>query len=464
MASVIDCSNGTRKVQFVAPDGSRKTIYLGKVDRRTAERVAGHVEALRVSLISGLPIPSDTAAWVASLRETMREKLARVGLIEAPVQAKVKLGEFLRDYLARQVHLKPASLIVIRHCVRNLLDYFGDCPIDSITAAGADDFRKWLLSKGRSRKQRNSPALSPATVAKRLGHCQTIFADAVRRKLIAENPFAGIKRPEARNRDRQAYVPAELIERLIREQAPSAEWRLLLALARYLGLRVPSEPFSLTWDCVDWEKQRLRVPSPKTEGHGKSFRVVPILPQVMPYLQEVWDQAPEGSIYILHHLRQRESTKAADKGFWGAVNLRTQMLRMLKRAGIQPWPRLWHNLRASAQTDLANLFPAHVVCEWLGNTTAIAANHYLQVTDAHYEAALKTDWHDAKNDAVTAQNAAQQEHAGSGKERKRLAQDDGTGDVMQFSAFSRGLVHCTNVEKRGLEPLTSCLQSRRSTS
>lgn len=43
---------------------------------------------------------------------------------------------------------------------------------------------------------------------------------------------------------------------------------------------MPSEPFSLTWDRVDWEQQRIRIPSPKTTGHGKSFRVVPIPPQV----------------------------------------------------------------------------------------------------------------------------------------------------------------------------------------
>jgi hypothetical protein len=53
----------------------------------------------------------------------------------------------------------------------------------------------------------------------------------------------------------------------------------------------------------------------------------------------------------------------------------------------QPWPRLWHNLRASAQTNLANLFPAHVVCEWLGNTAAVARDHYLQVTEAHFDLA-----------------------------------------------------------------------------
>lgn len=62
---------------------------------------------------------------------------------------------------------------------------------------------------------------------------------------------------------------------------------------------------------------------------------------------------------------------------------------MLQRAGIQPWPRLWHNLRSSAQTDLANLLPAHVVCEWLGNTEVVARDHHLQVTAVHFEAAQK---------------------------------------------------------------------------
>jgi integrase len=347
MASIGNDANGRKRILFLDPrDGKRKTVRLGKCDKRTAQAIAVHIEALLAAQVRGLPIPPDTAAWLKELKGELREKLVGLGLVDAP--RCVTLGEFLRDYLARQVHVKAASKLAVEQVIRNLLDRFGfDCRLDSITPAQADDFRKWLLSQGRTRKQCNKPqALAPATVAKRLQYCQAIFADAVRQKLIAENPFAGIKRPEARNRDRQAYVPAEVIERLIREQAPSAEWRLLLALARYLGLRVPSEPFSLTWDCVDWEKQRLRVPSPKTERSGKGFRIVPILPQVMPHLQEVWDQAPEGSIYILHHLRRRESVKAAERGFWANLNLRKALLQMLTRAGIKPWPRLWHNLRS----------------------------------------------------------------------------------------------------------------------
>ncbi len=31
----------------------------------------------------------------------------------------------------------------------------------------------------------------------------------------------------------------------------------------------------------------------------------------------------------------------------------------------------------------------HVVCQWIGNSQPIAAKHYLQVTDDHFEKALR---------------------------------------------------------------------------
>lgn len=67
------------------------------------------------------------------------------------------------------------------------------------------------------------------------------------------------------------------------------------------------------------------------------------------------------------------------------ANLRTQFLRIIRRAGLKPWPRLFHHLRANRQTELTARFPLHVVCEWIGNSASIADKHYLQVTDAHYD-------------------------------------------------------------------------------
>ena len=52
------------------------------------------------------------------------------------------------------------------------------------------------------------------------------------------------------------------------------------------------------------------------------------------------------------------------------------------------WPRVFHNLRASRQTELENVFPTHVVCEWLGNTESVAREHYLRVTEDHFPTAV----------------------------------------------------------------------------
>lgn len=50
-------------------------------------------------------------------------------------------------------------------------------------------------------------------------------------------------------------------------------------------------------------------------------------------------------------------------------NLGTQLKRIVERAGLQPWPKIFHNLRASRQTELCNVHPTHVVCEWIGTVS-----------------------------------------------------------------------------------------------
>jgi len=42
-------------------------------------------------------------------------------------------------------------------------------------------------------------------------------------------------------------------------------------------------------------------------------------------------------------------------------NLRTHFERIIGRAGLVPWPRPFHNLRASRQTELTEAYPARVV-------------------------------------------------------------------------------------------------------
>jgi hypothetical protein len=64
-------------------------------------------------------------------------------------------------------------------------------------------------------------------------------------------------------------------------------------------------------------------------------------------------------------------------------------LQILAKAGLKPWPRLFHNLRGSLETDLIERHPAHVVVSWLGNSERVALKHYPKMTPRHLENASK---------------------------------------------------------------------------
>jgi hypothetical protein len=69
---------------------------------------------------------------------------------------------------------------------------------------------------------------------------------------------------------------------------------------------------------------------------------------------------------------------------WKNANLRSEMTRLLRRAGVSGWRRLFHSMRASRQTELQQEFPLHVVCSWLGNSPPIAQQSYLLVTEEDF--------------------------------------------------------------------------------
>ena len=68
-------------------------------------------------------------------------------------------------------------------------------------------------------------------------------------------------------------------------------------------------------------------------------------------------------------------------------NLRTQFERVIVKAGLKSWPKLFQNLRSTRETELTERWPEHVVCAWIGNSKAVAREHYLQVTEEHFERA-----------------------------------------------------------------------------
>ncbi len=249
-----------------------------------------------------------------------------------------------------------------------------DKPLREISRLDAEKFRQYLKGDG----------LAQATISKRIKTARQAFERGVEWEMLDKNPFKGVKAGKQSNDARQFFITREDTRKVL-DACPGAQWRLIVALSRYGGLRCPSETLALRWSDVDWEHDRLRITSPKTEGYeGKDSRVLPLFPELKPYLLSAFEEAEEGAQWVV--------TKGRD----AAINLRTQFERIIGRAGLTPWPKLFHNLRSTRQTELEEQFPSHVVCRWLGNSERIAREHYLQVTDAHFEKAVKSYVHNTE--------------------------------------------------------------------
>jgi integrase len=117
-------------------------------------------------------------------------------------------------------------------------------------------------------------------------------------------------------------------------------WQVILWLSRYGGLRTPSETLSLRWEDIDWELNRLSIPEPKVEHHeGRGIRSCPIFPELRPILDEAFDIFGDKSEYVVAAPQYRAAANTAMG--WKNSNLRTEMTRLLRRAGVSGWPRLF---------------------------------------------------------------------------------------------------------------------------
>src|SRR5262249_28702900 len=188
----------------------------------------------------------DRGVWLVDVGGKVGDKLGAGGLVEA--LQRLTVGEFLTGWLdgKKAMGHKPTSLRAWGQTVAGLVEQFGPRPLASLGHADGEAFRAAM--QGRE--------LRATTIHKRLGHAPPMLEDAVRQGHISANPWKHVRQRSGDPSERRAYVPIVDTERVI-AHCPNVIWKLLVALARFGGLRVPSEAFSLTWGDVDWERGRL---------------------------------------------------------------------------------------------------------------------------------------------------------------------------------------------------------------
>ncbi|QYK49815.1 MAG: site-specific integrase [Phycisphaeraceae bacterium] len=435
MSSIIRDPEGRKRITF-GPVDARRTIRLGKCGIGDAEKFRVRVDALISARALNQSPDASTAEWLRGLPAAMHERLVRVGLADPRVAPEsTSLGSLLDRFVNAGV-IKASTRAAYRQATESLRKHLGaDTPVDALTPSDADRWRKAIADEG----------LAPATVAKRVNIAKAIFRKAVRWEIIDASPFEDLRSGSQCNPDRAYYVSTECI-RAVLDACPDHHWRAIIALARFAGLRCPSEHLGLKWSDVNWERARLTVRSPKTAAHeGHAQRVVPIAPELFGILTALFDGAEPGTDAMLPRLREP------------GVNLRTTFQKIIVRAGEPVWPRLFHNLRASCATDWVERFPAHAVAKWLGHSPMIAAQHYLQTRDAHFDLAAGLTPSGAESGAPAAQNEAQHPPAPNRKDSKERLEVSVESGFMRDPAINRESTRNKKVGATGLEPVTSAM-------
>jgi len=57
-----------------------------------------------------------------------------------------------------------------------------------------------------------------------------------------------------------------------------------------------------------------------------------------PHLKASFELSPEGSVHVFP---EDWRARATGQDGWAGANLRTTFSKIVRRAGVEPWPRLW---------------------------------------------------------------------------------------------------------------------------
>lgn len=370
----------------ITTDG--KTLYFTAADHRKHE-----VETYRALIDKIENERKTTGSIYEGTLEKVKEypalwrKLIDRGILDAPKAELWTLEQLRRAYVeaGHKSGKAPGTLTTQTNSINKLEAFFGAITLDQIDEEAARAFADYCDQRIKN------GVLSVATRATYIKDARALFNWAVKEGVVATNPFApksGIVRGSYINREKQEYIDQERTRAVMeacRNSDHPLEWRALFALARYQGLRIPNESRALRWQDVDFDNRWLTIPSQKTKRYeGKDKRGMPIFAPTLAILQELRESQKPGQVFVFDALLPLQRREGHRTGF----------ARILERAGIDLWPRLFDNLRSSASTDVRETYGETAENRWIGHSKQIAEDHYYQVLPSAQrdEAGLFSDW------------------------------------------------------------------------
>lgn len=279
----------------------RKTT--GKTSKKKAEDAAAEMERAAQQVIQAgtdkaLRAKAVLAEAVAEIeQETFTPLTARKYLAQL---LKIATGDELKEYtieswgaewLRRKARdSTPATMKRYTAHLKSFTDWLGEAgsrkPLESVTTSTVRAWRESLQDAGRAGK----------TVQGYMKDLGAVYRAAIREGLTNFNPVTSLEQIATDDsQDRKPFTHAEVAELV--KHAPSEEWRGLILVAAFTGLRL-GDAARLSWEAVDLEAKRITLIPSKTRRKKREVRI-PIQPDLLAYFEAapVHDDSPAAPVF-----------------------------------------------------------------------------------------------------------------------------------------------------------------------
>lgn len=322
----------------------RKAEMVAMEMERTAREVAGLADDAQRKIHAILRQAGEDA-----LRERLNSTKARRYLSEIlHLSSGDELSTFtvagwIEEWLRRKEPLVTlATLRRYQGSCRAFIGWLGtraDQSLEAITTTHVRQFRD-AMREGRAAK----------TVNAYVKDVSSIFKAAVNEGLMPSNPASPLQSlPESDSVKRTPFSTEEC--RALIERAPTPDWRGVVLVGLYTGLRL-SDCASLTWGDIDFANGTLTVIPKKTKRKGIEIRV-PLAPPLRQFLDEhpIGDD-PQTPIF----------PSVFGRSVSGHQGLSMSFGRLMEQAGVSRgekrqtgmYARGFHNLRHTFVSMLSN--------------------------------------------------------------------------------------------------------------
>jgi integrase len=383
---------------FYDPEGFRRKRSTGTDSARIARTISAAVE--RASILArdnklsnekGLRLIRDTCTAIEESHGKLAANRAH-DVLKGFVEEFIKIagGEFtsytikswLQSWIASRTDATKATLVTYDQVIQLFLKHQGqraNRPLTTLQPKEIEDFKA-----GQAKR------VAPSTVNRAIKVLKASLNNAVARRLLEFNPAEHVTAIDTDPAGRRPFTRAELANLLTaadskelnqRLKTQGAEWRTMILLGFYTGLRL-RDCANLTWREADLLKSSLTV---KTEKTGR-IQVLPIADPLVRHLHTLAGDNPDAPFCPTLRGKKASQLSAAFHEVMAKAGLaekRTHQGTGKGRDAARETGRIsFHSLRYNTTSALKSAGVSDsVAMDIVGHETEAVSRNYTKIAD-----------------------------------------------------------------------------------